>query len=64
MDAMPVRLGQEFGGYAAQIQAGIERIESSLPRLAELALGGTAVGTGINTPPGFAAAVAEPAARR
>ncbi len=59
MDAMPVRLGQEFGGYAAQIQAGIERIESSLPRLAELALGGTAVGTGINALPGFAAAVAE-----
>ncbi len=59
MDAMPVRLGQEFGGYAAQIQAGIERIEFSLPRLAELALGGTAVGTGINALPGFAAAVAE-----
>ena len=59
MDAMPVRLGQEFGGYAAQIQAGIERIDSSLPRLAELALGGTAVGTGINALPGFAAAVAE-----
>ena len=58
MDAMPVRLGQEFGGYAAQIAAGIQRIEASLPRLAELALGGTAVGTGINALPGFAAAVA------
>ena len=58
MDAMPVRLGQEFGGYAAQVKAGIERVEASLPRLAELALGGTAVGTGINALPGFAAAVA------
>jgi len=58
MDAMPVRLGQEFGGYAAQIAAGIQRVESTLPRLAELALGGTAVGTGINALPGFAAAVA------
>jgi fumarate hydratase class II len=58
MDAMPVRLGQEFGGYAAQIEAGIARIEASLPRLAELALGGTAVGTGINALPGFAGGVA------
>ncbi len=58
MDAMPVRLGQEFGGYAAQIAAGIARIEASLPRLAELALGGTAVGTGINALPGFASGVA------
>ncbi len=58
MDAMPVRLGQEFGGYAAQIAAGIQRVESTLPRLAELALGGTAVGTGINALPGFADAVA------
>ncbi|HRI56864.1 MAG TPA: lyase family protein, partial [Anaerolineae bacterium] len=46
MDAMPVRLGQEFGGYAAQIEASIQRVEASLRRLAELALGGTAVGTG------------------
>ena len=53
MDATPVTLGQEFGGYAAQLRLGIERLESSLPRLAELPLGGTAVGTGINTPPGF-----------
>ncbi|MFF3722006.1 class II fumarate hydratase [Streptomyces erythrochromogenes] len=57
MDATPVTLGQEFGGYAAQIRYGIERLRSSLPRLAELPLGGTAVGTGINTPPGFSAAV-------
>jgi fumarate hydratase class II len=57
MDATPVTLGQEFSGYAAQVQYGIERLGDSLPRLAELPLGGTAVGTGINTPPGFAAAV-------
>ncbi|MDQ2848931.1 MAG: class II fumarate hydratase [Actinomycetota bacterium] len=57
MDATPVTLGQEFGGYAAQLRYGIERLNSCLPRLAELPLGGTAVGTGINTPPGFAAAV-------
>jgi fumarate hydratase class II len=57
MDATPVTLGQEFGGYAAQVRYGIERLESSLPRLAELALGGTAVGTGINAPAGFAEAV-------
>ncbi|MDX6199410.1 MAG: fumarate hydratase, class [Actinomycetota bacterium] len=57
MDATPVTLGQEFGGYAAQVRYGVERLRSSLPRLAELPLGGTAVGTGINTPPGFSAAV-------
>ena len=57
MDATPVTLGQEFGGYAAAVEYGIERIEATLPRLGELALGGTAVGTGINAPPGFAAAV-------
>ena len=57
MDATPVTLGQEFGGYAAQIRYGIERIQAALPRVAELPLGGTAVGTGINTPPGFAASV-------
>ena len=57
MDATPVTLGQEFSGYAAQVRYGIERIQASLPRVAELPLGGTAVGTGINTPPGFAAAV-------
>ncbi|MEU9104564.1 class II fumarate hydratase [Streptomyces xanthophaeus] len=57
MDATPVTLGQEFGGYAAQVRYGVERLRGSLPRLAELPLGGTAVGTGINTPPGFSAAV-------
>ncbi|MFC4911114.1 class II fumarate hydratase [Actinomadura gamaensis] len=59
MDATPVTLGQEFGGYAAQIRYGVERLEAALPRLAELPLGGTAVGTGINTPPRFAARVIE-----
>ena len=59
MDATPVTLGQEFGGYAAQVRYGIERLQCSLPRLAELPLGGTAVGTGINTPPGFARLVIE-----
>ncbi|WP_326738461.1 class II fumarate hydratase [Streptomyces sp. NBC_01022] len=63
MDATPVTLGQEFGGYAAQIRYGIERLLASLPRLAELPLGGTAVGTGINTPPGFSAAVIAEVAR-
>ena len=57
MDATPVTLGQEFGGYATQIRKGIDRIETVLPELEELALGGTAVGTGINAPDGFAAAV-------
>jgi fumarate hydratase, class II len=57
MDATPVTLGQEFGGYAAQIRYGIERVDAALPRVAELPLGGTAVGTGINTPPGFAQSV-------
>jgi fumarate hydratase class II len=59
MDATPVTLGQEFGGYAAQVRYGIERLRATLPRLAELPLGGTAVGTGINTPAGFAARVIE-----
>ncbi|WP_328887317.1 class II fumarate hydratase [Streptomyces sp. NBC_00316] len=63
MDATPVTLGQEFGGYAAQIRYGVERLNASLPRLAELPLGGTAVGTGINTPPGFSAAVIAEVAR-
>jgi fumarate hydratase class II len=57
MDATPVTLGQEFSGYAAQVRYGIERLRSSLSRLAELPLGGTAVGTGINTPAGFSARV-------
>jgi len=53
MDATPVTLGQEFGGYAAAVRHGIERLEAALPRVAEVPLGGTAVGTGINTPKGF-----------
>ncbi|MDM8083179.1 class II fumarate hydratase [Cellulomonas cellasea] len=53
MDATPVTLGQEFGGYAAAIRYGVERLQSALPRVAEVPLGGTAVGTGINTPAGF-----------
>lgn len=63
MDATPVTLGQEFDGYAAQVRYGVERLRSALPRLAELPLGGTAVGTGINTPPGFSAAVIGEVAR-
>ena len=59
MDATPVTLGQEFSGYAAQIRYGIERIDAALPRVAEVPLGGTAVGTGINTPDGFSARVIE-----
>jgi fumarate hydratase class II len=54
MDATPVTLGQEFGGYAAAVEHGIERINAALPRIGELPLGGTAVGTGINAPKGFA----------
>ncbi len=57
MDATPVTLGQEFGGYAAQVRYGIDRLRDSLPRVGELPLGGTAVGTGINAPAGLAAAV-------
>jgi fumarate hydratase class II len=53
MDATPVTLGQEFGGYAAAIRYGVERLEAALRRVAEVPLGGTAVGTGINTPAGF-----------
>jgi fumarate hydratase class II len=57
MDAVPVTLGQEFGGYAAAVRHGITRIRGVLPEVCELPLGGTAVGTGLNAPPGFAAAV-------
>jgi fumarate hydratase, class II len=53
MDAVPVTLGQEFSGYARQIEAGIERVRAALPRLGELPIGGTAVGTGLNAPDGF-----------
>jgi fumarate hydratase class II len=59
MDATPVTLGQEFGGYAEQVRKGKARVEKVLPELEELALGGTAVGTGINAPDGYAAAVIE-----
>ena len=58
-DATPLTLGQEFGGYAQQVANGIERIELTLPKLMELAQGGTAVGTGLNAPIGFAEQVAE-----
>ena len=59
MDAVPLTLGQEFSGYATQIERGRQRIAQCLPRLYELALGGTAVGTGLNTHPGFAARAAQ-----
>ncbi len=59
MDATPVTLGQEMGGYAAAVEHGVERLHSSLGRVAELPLGGTAVGTGLNAKPGFAAEVVE-----
>ena len=59
MDAVPVTLGQEFGGYARQIAAGIERVKATLPRLGELAIGGTAVGTGLNAPDDFDERVVE-----
>jgi fumarate hydratase, class II len=57
MDATPVMLGQEFSGYAAIVRLGVERVRDTLPRVAALPLGGTAVGTGINTPEGFPEAV-------
>ncbi len=58
MDAVPVTLGQEAGAWAAQVRYGVERLTASLPRLAELPIGGTAVGSGLNAPEGFGAAVA------
>jgi fumarate hydratase class II len=57
MDAVPVTLGQEFGGYAAQVRQGIDRLGDALPRLGQIPLGGTAVGTGLNTHPEFASRV-------
>jgi len=57
MDAVPVTLGQEFGGYAAQVRQGIDRVGDALPRLGQIPLGGTAVGTGLNTHPEFASRV-------
>jgi fumarate hydratase class II len=59
MDAVPVTLGQEFGGYAAQVRQGIDRLRDASPRLGQIPLGGTAVGTGLNTHPEFAARVRE-----
>ena len=59
MDATPLTLGQEFSGYATQLKFGIKALKNTLPHLAQLALGGTAVGTGINTPKGYAEKVAE-----
>lgn len=64
MDAMPVRLGQEIGGWAFQVGQSIERIESCLPRLSKLAIGGTAVGTGVNTHPEFGKRTAAKLAER
>jgi len=63
-DAVPIRLGQEFSGYAQQVRNGLARLAAARPRLAELALGGTAVGTGLNAPPGFADAVIARMAKR
>ncbi|WP_026919371.1 class II fumarate hydratase [Gordonia shandongensis] len=57
MDAVPVTLGQEFGGYARQVEAGSERVRATLPRVGELPIGGTAVGTGLNAPAGFGSRV-------
>ncbi len=64
MDATPIRLGQEFGGYATQIRNGASRVRAIVPELLELALGGTAVGTGINAPEGFASTTIAEMARR
>jgi fumarate hydratase class II len=64
MDATPVTLGQEFGGYASQVEDGVARLNDSLPRLCALPLGGTAVGTGINAPKGFARKVITRLAQR
>jgi fumarate hydratase class II len=63
MDAVPIRLGQEFGGYARQVDLAIQRVEAALPGLRELAIGGTAVGTGLNAPEGFGSMVAEELSR-
>ncbi|MDQ3404029.1 MAG: class II fumarate hydratase [Actinomycetota bacterium] len=63
MDAVPVTLGQEAGAWAAQVRYGVERLQSTLPRLGELPIGGTAVGSGLNAPDGFGAAVSAELAR-
>jgi fumarate hydratase class II len=59
MDATPITLGQEISGYAAQLNYGIKALKNTLPHLSEIALGGTAVGTGLNTPPGYSIKVAD-----
>ena len=59
MDATPLTLGQEFSGYVSQLDHGLVALKNTLPHLAELALGGTAVGTGINTPKGYSELVAQ-----
>jgi fumarate hydratase class II len=64
MDATPITLGQEFGGYAAQLAEGVERLQDTLPRVARLPLGGTAVGTGMNAPKTFARGVIKVLAER
>jgi fumarate hydratase class II len=64
MDAVPVTLGQELGGYATAVELGVARLRATLPRLGQLPLGGTAVGTGLNAPDGFAAEVIELVAER
>ena len=64
MDAVPVTLGQEFGGYAAQVRQGVDRVASTLTRLGQIPLGGTAVGTGLNTHPEFAERVRRLLSRR
>jgi fumarate hydratase, class II len=63
-DAVPLSLGQEFGGYAAQLELGLQSLRHSLPQVMQLAIGGTAVGTGLNAPVGFGDAVAERLAER
>ena len=63
-DAVPLSLGQEFGGYGAQLELALESIRASLPQVRQLAIGGTAVGTGLNAPPGFGEAVAARLAER
>jgi fumarate hydratase class II len=57
MDAVPVTLGQEFGGYSAQMRLGRDRVQAAIPRVAQIPLGGTATGTGLNTHPEFAARI-------
>ena len=64
MDAVPVTLGQEFAGYAAQIRLGARRVANALPQVAQIPLGGTATGTGLNTHPEFAERVRAQARRR